>query len=84
MAKSIIISPKKTNYLVFPEFGPPQPLALWCKMRGVKYNTIQARIWRAGMSLSADGLVFLYPDGEHKDLLKGKVKSRGRTTKSQA
>jgi hypothetical protein len=82
MNKSISNAPKKTSYLVVANFCLPTPLATWCSARGVKYNTIQTRIWRAGLSLSATGVVYLYPDGEHKDLLRGKVKRRGRTSKA--
>jgi hypothetical protein len=77
MVKSITDAPKKTNYLVKGDGESILTLSQWCKQNKVKYNTIQARIWREGHSVSGSGLAILDLEGEHKHLFE-KVRCRGR------
>ena len=70
MVTSIEKIPRRTAFVVKDKKHGLIPLNFWCKSHGVKYNTIQARAWRAGLSGSLIGLVELYPDGEHKEIFK--------------
>lgn len=67
MKKSITAVPPKTVFVCNdPKLGFV-PLAYWCKKHRVKYNTIQARLWRAGFSGNEVGLVMLDVVGTHKE-----------------
>jgi hypothetical protein len=70
MTTSIEKIPQRTTFVVKDKVLGVIPLNYWCKSHGFKYNTIQARAWRAGLSGNSIGLVVLNPNDEHKELFK--------------
>jgi hypothetical protein len=70
MTTSISKIPKRTTFVVKDKRHGIIPLNFWCKENGIKYNTVQARAWRAGLSGNAIGLVELDPYGEHREIFK--------------
>lgn len=73
MTTPIDRAPRRTTFFVKDKKLGVVPLSYWCQVNGVKYNTIQARVWRAGLSCEATGFVTLNADKEHKELLRTPV-----------
>lgn len=72
--------PGKTTFVVKDKKGIVT-LSYWCKTHGMKYNTVQARAWRAGLSSdSPNGLVTLDPKGAHREIFK-RIKDNDRPGK---